>query len=107
MGKPGSKSSPSACIRRIDHLRGKQSRGKMKPPYHCPICDTPGAVKLVSEEQHPDPDRTKNSHGTTTFTFACRKGCFNETVELKSLNYEPIDGFNAVVDELHHAGKAL
>jgi len=106
MGKPGSKSSPSACIRRMDHLRGKRKRDAIKPPYNCPICDIKGAVTLLSQEQLPSPDKTKRGHGTSTFTFACRKGCFRKTVELHSLNLTPIDGYNAVIDELHRTGEA-
>jgi len=100
MGKAPSRCSPAACCRRIDYLTKKRKRDEMKPPYRCPICDTIDAIKLVSCSKHPDPDKTKHGHGTTIFTFACRKGCFNKKVELGSLNYSAVDGFNAVVDEI-------
>ena len=93
MGRAGSRLSPSACIRRVDHLLAKRSRDAIKPPYRCPICDALEAVGLKT---------TSN-----TYIFKCRNGCFNEEVPIKSQNFAPIDGFNTLIDELHEAGKVL
>ncbi len=94
MGRAGSRLSPSACIRRIDHLHKKSKRDAIKPPYRCPICDALDAVSV-------------HTHKKDAYVFKCRNGCFNEEVQIKSPNFEPIDGFNVLIDELHNTGKVL
>lgn len=94
MGRAGSRLSPSACIRRIDHLLAKRGRDAIKPPYRCPICDIPDAVSV-------------HAHKKDAYIIKCRNGCFEEEIPIKSPNFAPIDGFSALIDELHNAGKVV
>lgn len=98
MGRSKSRWSPQRLAIHSSALAAKRRRDKLKAPYTCPICCQEHAVSLFGQESHRDPSEW--GRGTKTFIFACKNGCFTKTIELNSLNYEPIDGYNKVVDEL-------
>lgn len=79
--------SPQVLAKQMYHLKTQRQKKIIKPPFNCPICFGIKTVTLIKKENF-------------NLTFACGNGCFKETVKCKSSNFEPVDGYNIVMDRL-------
>ena len=83
--------SPQMVAKRIHHLKTQRRKNLIKPPYDCPLCFGIKTVRITEKEDFVPKGRT--------FTFVCVEGCFKETVECRTSNFEPVDGYNILADK--------
>jgi len=84
--------SPQMLAKQIFRLKVQRQKRFIKPPFNCPFCFGTRTVRVKKEDTIFPENRL--------FTFICNRGCFEETVICKSSSFEPVDGYNIVIDKL-------